>query len=111
MRNPRPEPGDEIVIRGHSFVIEKVTSAQDYGNTGEPDWYMEFYDTNGDFHYIKQKYDGVKIYTRNEQKDRVIKKLALLGLEYLDEDLVQRHMRMSDKELNDLYYALRKELK
>lgn len=64
------KPGDAVRIAGRTFTIERVFSADYYGNPKYPSpddgWFIEFTDTNSMYHYWKQYLDGGELLTARE---------------------------------------------
>lgn len=50
------EVGDKIHAQGYTFEVAKIFFQADYGDDGGI--YIEFDDTNGNYHYWKQGHDG-----------------------------------------------------
>ena len=65
----RVEVGDRIICHGYSYEIAEIISQNDWGE--DPDGtfygiYVEFKDTNGDYHYWKQGIDGGLVVSKKE---------------------------------------------
>lgn len=56
--------GDKIRAKGSTFTVKQILSYEDWGNDGGI--YLEFVDTNNQYHYWKQDLDGGEV-IRNEQ--------------------------------------------
>ena len=54
--------GRTVTAKGHSFKIAKIVGeAHNYG-WNEDNWYIEFLDPRGNYHYWKQECDGGELH-------------------------------------------------
>ena len=51
--------GRTVTAKGHTFQIAKIVGeAYNYKMGNEDNWYIEFLDPKGNYHYWKQECDG-----------------------------------------------------